>query len=100
MSGVVAGFQWDDGNWPKCAKHGVSKAEIEEVLSGEPAVLVDRSNDLAEARFNAVGRNAAGRYLFVVFTLRDENDDRVIRPISARYMHAKEVERYEQHIQG
>jgi uncharacterized DUF497 family protein len=31
MSWVVTGFQWDDGNWPKCAKHGVSKAEIEEV---------------------------------------------------------------------
>lgn len=100
MRGVVTGFQWDDGNWPKCAKHGVSKAEIEEVLSGEPAVLADRSNIPAEARFNAVGCNAAGRYLFIVFTLRGENDDRVIRPISARYMHAKEVERYEQHIQG
>ena len=98
-SWVVTGFQWDDGNWPKCAKHGVSKAEIEEVLSGEPTVLADRLNILAEARFNAVGQNAAGRYLFIVFTLRGGNDDRVIQPISARYMHAKEVERYEQHIQ-
>ena len=100
MSGVVTGFQWDDGNWPKCAKHGVSKAEIEEVLSGAPAILADRSSALAEARFNAVGCNSAGRYLFIVFALRGESDHRVIRPISARYMHAKEVERYEQHIKG
>ncbi|TBN45900.1 BrnT family toxin, partial [Paracoccus sediminis] len=23
----IAGFDWDDGNWPKCGKHGVSRAE-------------------------------------------------------------------------
>ena len=80
--------------------HGMSKAEIEEVLSGEPAVLADGLDTLVEVRFNAVGCNSGGRYLLIVFTLRGENDDRVIRPISARYMHAKEVERYEQHIQG
>ena len=37
----VAGFDWDEGNWPKCGKHGVSRAEIEEVLSGTPAVMPD-----------------------------------------------------------
>jgi hypothetical protein len=26
-------FDWDHGNWPKCGKHGVGKAEIEAVLS-------------------------------------------------------------------
>ena len=26
----IDGFDWNDGNWPKCGKHGVSGAEIEE----------------------------------------------------------------------
>ena len=26
------GFDWDDGNWPKCGKHGVGQAEIEALL--------------------------------------------------------------------
>jgi len=26
----IAGFDWDDGNWPKCGKHGVSRTEIEQ----------------------------------------------------------------------
>jgi hypothetical protein len=28
----IDGVDWDDGNWPKCAAHGVSKADIEHVL--------------------------------------------------------------------
>jgi predicted DNA binding CopG/RHH family protein len=36
-----AGFDWDEGNWPKCGKHGVSRAEIEQVLLGQPLTMVD-----------------------------------------------------------
>jgi hypothetical protein len=36
-----------------------------------------------------------GRPLFVVFTIRVRGRQRFIRPISARYMHAKEIESYE-----
>jgi len=36
----IAGFDWDDGNWLKCSKHGVSHEEIEYVLLHEPAVSV------------------------------------------------------------
>lgn len=49
-----------------------------------------------EERFNAIGRNAEDRYLFIVFTLRTKHEDTLIRPISARYMHRKEVDHYEQ----
>jgi uncharacterized DUF497 family protein len=35
------------------------------------------------------------RAIFVVFTLRRRGDDILIRPISARYMHDKEVKSYE-----
>jgi uncharacterized DUF497 family protein len=37
----ISGFDWDNGNWPKCGKHGVSKEEIEQVLMGTPTVMAD-----------------------------------------------------------
>ena len=30
---IFDGFDWDDGNWPKCAIHGLTKDEIEYVLA-------------------------------------------------------------------
>jgi uncharacterized protein len=33
--------------------------------------------------------------VFIVFTFRRKGDEVLIRPISARYMHRKEVEAYE-----
>ena len=36
--GVFDGFDWDDGNWPKCARHGLSKEEIESVFEGDPYI--------------------------------------------------------------
>ena len=63
----IAGFDWDDGNWPKCGKHGVSQKEIEEVFIGTPAVLADPFPD--ETRQRAIGKSATGRYVFVVFML-------------------------------
>jgi len=29
---MIAGFDWDEGNLPKCLKHGVSQDEIEDVF--------------------------------------------------------------------
>lgn len=89
----IAGFDWDDGNWPKCGKHGVSRAEIEEVCTGTPAVLADPFPE--EARMRAIGKSAAGRYVFVVFMLREIDGQTKLRPISARYMHEKEIAHYE-----
>lgn len=95
MEGRIAGFDWDGGNSPKCTKHGVSRAEIEHVLRNDPMVLPDRYPQTSETRFDAVGKNETGRYIFVVFTFREKAGKRLIRPISARYMHAKEIESYE-----
>ena len=89
----IAGFDWDEGNWPKCGKHGVSQREIEEVFIGTPAVLADPFPD--EARQRAIGKSATGRYVFVVFMLRDIDGQTKLRPISARYMHQKEIAYYE-----
>ena len=88
-----AGFNWDSGNWPKCGKHGVSREEIEEVLLGAPAVLVDPHPD--ETRMRAIGKTTAGRYVFLAFMVREIDSETKIRPISARYMHSKEIDHYE-----
>jgi hypothetical protein len=40
----------------------------------------------------------AGRSLFIAFPLRRHSDEVLIRPISARYMHQKEVDHYEKEI--
>jgi uncharacterized DUF497 family protein len=89
----IAGFDWDNGNWPKCGKHGVSREEIEQVLLDKPVVLADPFP--GEPRARAIGKTSAGRYVFLVFMLREMGDEIMLRPISARYMHQKEVEYYE-----
>lgn len=89
----IAGFDWDNGNWPKCGKHGVSRAEIEEVFLGMPGVQADPFPE--ELRMRAIGKSAAGRYVFVVFLLREIDGQTKLRPISARYMHKKEIAHYE-----
>jgi uncharacterized DUF497 family protein len=48
-----------------------------------------------ETRFNAVGRTGEGRHAFIVFTIRQVGLDSLLRPISARYMHQKEIDHYE-----
>ena len=89
------GFDWDAGNREKCCKHGVSVQEIEEVLLGHPIFAPDRAHSSpAEQRFIAVGRTAGGRAMFVAFTVRLKGGRKLARPVSARYMHKKEADRY------
>ncbi|TSA04312.1 MAG: BrnT family toxin [Methylococcus sp.] len=89
-----AGFEWDEGDWLKFSKHGVTHREIEYVLLQEPAVMPDPNPD--EPRMRAIGKTEAGRYVFLVFMLRKVGSQTRLRPISARYMHNKEVDRYEE----
>jgi uncharacterized protein len=49
----------------------------------------------SEERFKAIGKDDDGRGIFVVFTMRTRRGKRLIRPISARYMHKKEMSHYE-----
>ncbi len=96
MKLIVAGFNWDTGNWPKCGKHGVSKDEIEEAFTFSPRIMLDPFPD--EPRVRLIGKNKNNRYIFIVFTFRIINQQTFIRPISARYMHQKEVIHYEKTI--
>lgn len=94
----VAGFDWDDGNWPKCGKHGVTREEIEQVFSGSPAVMADPHP--GEPRMRAIGTTATGRHVFLVFMPRVVEGQTRLRPISARYMHKNEVDHYERQVQA
>jgi uncharacterized DUF497 family protein len=91
----VAGFDWDDGNRSKCQEHGVPQAAIESMFNGSISVLPDPIHSSSEERFKAIGKSDDGRWIFVVFTLRKRRGKRLVRPISARYMHKKEVDHYE-----
>jgi uncharacterized DUF497 family protein len=90
-----SGFDWDSGNLQKCQKHGVSAAVIESLFDRPVAILPDETHSRTERRLRAIGKTAEGRAIFVVFTLRRRGDDTLVRPISARYMHKKEVRSYE-----
>lgn len=85
-------FDWDDGNTEKCRKHGLSLEEIEMFFKENIlSVIPDIKHSTSEDRLTATGRMKNGRPVFVVFTIRGHK----IRPVTARYMHDKEVKRYE-----
>jgi uncharacterized protein len=90
----VAGFDWDAGNIDKCREHGLTIEEIENLFQGKIDVFPDPAHSAAETRFFGIGRAARGRHVFVAFTLRATGGGKLIRPISARFMHANEVIHY------
>jgi hypothetical protein len=91
----VAGFDWDAGNREKCQEHGVSVETIEDLFTRPVMVLPDLAHSAIETRLRAVGKDRVGRHVFLVFTIRKRDEQDFIRPISARYMHLKEVASYE-----
>ncbi len=91
----ASGFDWDKGNRTKCEKHGLSVSAIENLFTRPLAVLPDAAHSQGERRLRAIGRAEKGRGVFIVFTFRRKGDEALIRPISARYMHEKEIEAYE-----
>ncbi len=56
----VQGFDWDDGNWPKCAKHGVTKNEIESLFDDRPNLYSDAKHSQDETRQLAYRANSNG----------------------------------------
>ena len=91
----ITSFEWDQGNARKNEKHDVSMAEAEQVFFNTPLlVLEDIKHSRRELRFHALGKTEHVRLLHITFTLR--HADEKIRVISARDMHRKEREIYEQ----
>jgi len=97
MNTSFEGFDRDATNTGKCRAHDVSIGEIESALISKALVIMpDTKHSKDEGRYIAVGRAVSGRDLFVVFTFRMVAGRKLLRPITARYMHRKEVELYGQ----
>ncbi len=88
------GFDWDNGNAAKCEKHGLTLDDIEDVLTRDPLIAPDVNHSADEQRWIAAGLHRSQRPVFIAFTLRTKDDSALIRPISARFMHAKEAKNY------
>lgn len=90
------GFDWDPGNIAKRQKHGISLVEIESVFRAPVLILNGKAHAELVRRFWATGTTATGRKAFIAFAMRGGR----VRPISARFMRAKEIERYEKDHPG
>lgn len=90
-------FDWDSGNsFKNEAKHGLTREAIEAFFQGRVFVAPDPKHSTLEERFLAIGRGPEKRLMIVAFTIRYREGARLIRPISARFMHQKEARRYEE----
>lgn len=87
------GFEWDENNAEKnWITHQVLWTEAEEILFNEPLIAAaDVRHSASEPRFFVLGHTDAGRYLFLVFTIRDY----LIRVISVRDMSRRERQVYQ-----
>ena len=81
----VRGFDWDPDNVGHVARHGVNPVEVEEAVERAHVIIPARELH-GEKRWKLFGRSAAGRYLVVVFTIRDDR----LRPITAHTMNQRE----------
>lgn len=95
MTYSVDGFQWYYGNTDKIKAHGLTVEDIEYIFLNEPWVGEDFKHSEKECRYIAYGKTKGGRPAFIAFTYRVIKEQTLIRPISARFMHKKEVETYE-----
>ena len=93
------GLDWDEGNRGKIAAR-VPLEVLEAFFKQELLIKEDVRHSSTERRFLAIGytRNPK-RCLLVAFTLRAKGNEKLIRPISARYTHKKEEDAYEREIE-
>lgn len=89
-------LDWDAGNRAKCQKHGVTLEQIEAVIFGQSNTFDDPAHSEQEPRYRVVGPLPTGRHVLVVVTFRKRGERVLVRPISARYMHEREIRDYEE----
>ncbi len=82
---AVEGFDWDLHNVDHVARHEVDPAEVEEAF-GRPHAIIPAKDEGGEKRWKLFGTSAAGRYLVVVFTIREAR----LRPVTAHTMNQRE----------
>jgi len=70
-------FNWDGRNERHLGKHGISRSDAEDVLSGNH-IFLEYQMEGNEERWVAVGATRTGRILNIVFAVRGE----AMRPIT------------------
>lgn len=70
-------FEWDEHNKRHLSRHGISRRDAEDVLSGDH-ILAEYQVEGSEERWTALGATRSGRILVIVFALRGE----AVRPIT------------------
>jgi uncharacterized DUF497 family protein len=86
-------FDWDMHNVGHLGRHGIEPFEVEEVVLG--IHLIARGRDVGgEERWKLLRQAMSGRYLVVVFTLRNQ----LIRPVTACEMKSRDKRLYVEQI--
>jgi uncharacterized DUF497 family protein len=92
---AVIGFDWDVHNVGHVAAHGVMPQEVEEAVRGRHLIIPAEPKG-GETRWKLLGKTASGRYLVVVFTIRQ----RRFRTVTAYTMNQAERRIYAPQIEG
>jgi uncharacterized protein len=89
-------FEWDENkDLSNYRKHGLTFGTALKVFEDPNFVMLpDREVD-GEERWKTIGLVGGMALLIVVHTFRDEDDDEVVRIISARNVSSQERRRYE-----
>ncbi len=86
----ISEFEWDEGNALHLELgHGIKPEEAEEVFANKP--IFRRTK---KGHYTAFGPSMDGRYLTVVFELREKG---IVRPITAWDMKRAEIQYYKKH---
>lgn len=88
-------FDWDEGNRDKNLKHGVHDWEIEEALQDPKGKSAGKVEVGEEVRYILMGRsNTSGKYLRLVYTIREADGKPLVRLISATPLTGRARRRY------
>lgn len=86
----ISDFEWDEGNVIHLELgHGIEPEEVEEVFANKP--LFRRTK---KGHYAAFGPTSSGRYLTVIFELKEKG---VVRPITGWDMKLAEIKYYKKH---
>jgi uncharacterized DUF497 family protein len=90
-------FDWDEGNRGKNLRHDVQDWEIEEAFSDRRRISQGVQVVDGERRYVLLARAAtSGKYLRIIYTIRERDGVMLVRPISAYLMPANSRRRYDE----
>ena len=71
-AGAIRAWQFDGGNLPHLARHGLDAALVEEIAAGEPRFVRNIPKSDRSGSHLMIGSSVRGRYWTVVITKVDE----------------------------